>query len=118
AYSALLARYSSVTLMAADATNARNCAVQSRSARFLPYDGASTVDVSGRDPSEVVAVTDGVALEVSGAEGGIVDVLVPALSVGPVGGSDVVTAWPPVAAVMAPIAMRTPAPASGPAKRG
>ena len=71
------------------------------------YDGSSTVDVSGHDPSDVVAVTSGFAFVVSGIDGGVVDVLVVALSVGPVGGSEVVMASPLVAAVIAPIAMRT-----------
>ena len=74
------------------------------------YDGSSTVDVSGHDPSDVVAVTSGLAFVVSGVDGGVVDVLLVALSVGPVGGSEVVMASPLVAAVIAPIAMRTPAP--------
>ena len=81
--------------MAADATNACAACLASRSGRFWPhYAGSSTVDVSGHDPSDVLAVTEGLAFEVSGDDGGVVDVLVVALSVGPVGGSEVVMASP------------------------
>jgi hypothetical protein len=73
------------------------------------YDAGFAVDVDGYETCDVLAVTDGVALVVSGVGGGVVDVLVVALSVGPIGGSDVVIGPALPAAVIAPIAIRTPA---------
>ena len=63
------------------------------------------MDVDGHEPSEVLAV-----IGPADVDGGVVDVLVVALSVRPVGGSEVVMASPLVAAVIAPIVIRTPAP--------
>jgi len=47
--------------------------------RPAAYSGASTVDVSGHSPCEVLAVTDALAVEVSADDGGVVGVLVLAL---------------------------------------
>ncbi|MFZ0834159.1 MAG: hypothetical protein WAM92_13965 [Mycobacterium sp.] len=46
----------------------------------MPQDGAWPLDVSGHDPSEMVALTDGVAFEVAGDDGCGADLQVPLVS--------------------------------------